>query len=178
MQEDVPVFVTADTLVDTYISRPVRIKAVQWDGTEEAALGLCAWADSHQGSGSTVYLPAEEARATDMSGDTVRPARGPRVVVGTLEGNLELQPGSWLIQGTEGEFYPCKDTVFQRKYAVPVNPQDGAALVDSSRLMSTTDAAVWAAEFAKVHPEMDEGFMIGWFASAIETAKMITKANG
>ena len=43
--------------------------------------------------------------------------------------------------------------------------------VDQERLFSTTDAAVWAEEFAKVAPGVDKGFMIGWFANAIETAK-------
>ncbi|MET0410408.1 MAG: hypothetical protein ABW217_03890 [Polyangiaceae bacterium] len=36
--------------------------------------------------------------------------------VKTLEGPLAIKAGDWLIQGTEGEFYPCKDSVFQRKY--------------------------------------------------------------
>lgn len=36
--------------------------------------------------------------------------------VTTLEGPLTIRPGDWLIQGTEGEFYPCKDSVFRRKY--------------------------------------------------------------
>lgn len=36
--------------------------------------------------------------------------------VETLEGPLTIREGDWLIEGTEGEFYPCKDSVFQRKY--------------------------------------------------------------
>lgn len=36
--------------------------------------------------------------------------------VQTLEGPLTIRSGDWLIEGTEGEFYPCKDSVFQRKY--------------------------------------------------------------
>lgn len=36
--------------------------------------------------------------------------------VSTLEGPLTIRVGDWLIQGTEGEFYPCKDSVFRRKY--------------------------------------------------------------
>lgn len=43
--------------------------------------------------------------------------------------------------------------------------------VDQERLYATTDAVVWAEEFAKVHPEIDQGLMIGWFANAMETAK-------
>lgn len=34
----------------------------------------------------------------------------------TLEGVMTAGYGDWLIRGTEGEFYPCKDSVFQRKY--------------------------------------------------------------
>jgi hypothetical protein len=36
--------------------------------------------------------------------------------VETLEGPLTIRCGDWLIRGTEGEFYPCKDSVFTRKY--------------------------------------------------------------
>ena len=43
--------------------------------------------------------------------------------------------------------------------------------MDTQRLYATTDAAVWAEEFAKVRPDVDQGLMIGWFANAIETAK-------
>ena len=43
--------------------------------------------------------------------------------------------------------------------------------VDERRLYATDNAAVWAEEFNKVCPEVDEGLMIGWFANAIESAK-------
>ena len=36
--------------------------------------------------------------------------------VKTLEGGMKAPLGYWVIKGTEGEFYPCKDSVFQRKY--------------------------------------------------------------
>lgn len=34
----------------------------------------------------------------------------------TLEGDMLAQPGDWVIKGLEGEFYPCKDSVFKAKY--------------------------------------------------------------
>jgi hypothetical protein len=43
--------------------------------------------------------------------------------------------------------------------------------VNVSRLYATTNAQVWAEEFAKVCPDVDEGLMIGWFANAIETGR-------
>lgn len=45
--------------------------------------------------------------------------------------------------------------------------------VDTERLYATIDAAVWAEEFAKVCPDVDQGLMLGWFANAIETAKRL-----
>lgn len=44
--------------------------------------------------------------------------------------------------------------------------------VNTERLYSTTDASVWAEEFAKVQPDIDEGFMVGWFANAMQTVEM------
>ena len=38
------------------------------------------------------------------------------------------------------------------------------AKVNERRLRETTNARVWAEEFAKVCPDVDEGLMIGWFA--------------
>lgn len=54
---------------------------------------------------------------------------------------------------------------------------DHDADVDTERLYATTDAAVWAEEFAKVCPEVDEGLMIGWFSNAMETAKQIQRKS-
>lgn len=40
----------------------------------------------------------------------------PHIVISTPEGEMRGNAGDWIIQGTEGELYPCKDTVFRRKY--------------------------------------------------------------
>lgn len=48
--------------------------------------------------------------------DTVRYTEEGTVLIKTLEGTMEAKPGDWIIRGTEGELYPCKDSVFQRKY--------------------------------------------------------------
>ncbi len=38
------------------------------------------------------------------------------IFIETLEGTMQASPGDWIIKGTEGEFYPCKPSVFERKY--------------------------------------------------------------
>lgn len=39
-----------------------------------------------------------------------------RAEILTPEGRMQADTSWWIIRGTEGEIYPCKDSVFQRKY--------------------------------------------------------------
>jgi len=34
----------------------------------------------------------------------------------TLEGEMEVKPGDWIITGVEGEKYPCKKSIFEATY--------------------------------------------------------------
>ena len=34
----------------------------------------------------------------------------------TLEGSMLAIPGDWIIKGVAGEFYPCRDDIFQKTY--------------------------------------------------------------
>ena len=43
--------------------------------------------------------------------------------------------------------------------------------VNEALLRSTDDATIWAREFKKIQPDVDEDLMIVWFANAIESAK-------
>jgi len=36
--------------------------------------------------------------------------------VSTLEGNMKVSNGDWIIQGVNGELYPCKDDIFRKTY--------------------------------------------------------------
>lgn len=39
-----------------------------------------------------------------------------RVVIKTLEGEMVGEAGDWLIEGVNGEFYPCKNDIFNKSY--------------------------------------------------------------
>lgn len=39
-----------------------------------------------------------------------------KLEIKTLEGIMIAQNNDWIIKGVEGEFYPCKDSVFQATY--------------------------------------------------------------
>lgn len=133
MPETVPDSSPPAPLGDTYTSRPVSITAEQWDGTEEHAEKLCRWADSFRGRGSACYISGQapiETGYVDNDGKEIGLERPAHIVIGTLEGSMKLREGDWLIKGIEDEFYPCKDSVFQRKYhrAAGGNPDSSIQL--------------------------------------------------
>ena len=37
-------------------------------------------------------------------------------VIETLEGDMTVSDGDWIIKGVKGEFYPVKDDIFQQTY--------------------------------------------------------------
>lgn len=38
------------------------------------------------------------------------------MVIHTLEGDMHASEGDWIIQGVQGEFYPCKPDIFAATY--------------------------------------------------------------
>lgn len=80
-------------------SKVVEIEAIQWKGKIE---DFQEWIeDSKKGLPFTIidpYTPSCSIR------------------IKTLEGDMLASPNDWIIKGTEGEFYPCKPSVFERKY--------------------------------------------------------------
>lgn len=92
----------------TYESVPVLIRAVRWDGTAAHATDLIDWM-TQSGARSGYRCDDDSAPCPDDEAKH-------HIAVETLEGTMPLRKGSWLICGTEGEFYPCKDSVFRRKY--------------------------------------------------------------
>ncbi len=39
-----------------------------------------------------------------------------KFVIPTLEGNMNVIDGDWIITGVKGEKYPCKDNIFEMTY--------------------------------------------------------------
>ncbi|MEO5664887.1 MAG: hypothetical protein ABIR39_16580 [Nocardioides sp.] len=37
-------------------------------------------------------------------------------VIHTLEGDMSVTSGDWVIRGVQGEFYPCKPDIFEATY--------------------------------------------------------------
>jgi hypothetical protein len=77
---------------DRYRKRPVIIEAVRYD-------------------------PLNQERAVEFlraGGANFVTALGFRIL--TLEGEMTVSPGDWIIKGVQGEFYPCKPDIFDATY--------------------------------------------------------------
>jgi hypothetical protein len=77
-----------------YRKIPVKIQAVQWTGENVHALKDFA--------GDSITIEVSENRFV--------------LHVNTLEGDMYAAPGSYIIRGVAGEFYPCKAEIFEQTY--------------------------------------------------------------
>lgn len=56
------------------------------------------------------------ANANSLIGGRVFQTTFDKLVIETLEGEMTATAGDWIIKGVAGEFYPCKDDIFQKSY--------------------------------------------------------------
>lgn len=87
-----------------YISKPVKIEAVRTFPEE-------------MGSKDCEEQLRSIVRWVMNNGGEVDSYDGTSFEIVTLEGKMRVNPGDWVIRGTVGEFYPCRDDVFTAKYA-------------------------------------------------------------
>jgi hypothetical protein len=83
----------------TFVSRPVEVKAIRLDG--DNLVEVYHWAD-----GTNLVTEQEAGEDPSLAGFDVM----------TLNGPVRVGLDEWVIQGMEGEFYPCKHSVFLTKY--------------------------------------------------------------
>lgn len=60
-----------------------------------------------------------------IEAERFNPISGEKATISTLEGDMIVCPGDWIIKGIEGEFYPCKDSIFQSTYEEVLEVTDG-----------------------------------------------------
>jgi hypothetical protein len=84
-----------------YRKRPVPIEAYRFDGAN--ADDIVCWV-KHTQSDDPRYR-------TDAAIDT-----DGQLIISTLEGDHLASPGDWIICGTKGEHYPCKQSIFEGSY--------------------------------------------------------------
>jgi len=90
----------------TYVSKPVEIEAIQWTGDNDAE--IIEFTENGFNVGvNEVEIPSGEVIAKSKWGEVYDYLQNTWVSV-----NLN----DYIIKGTEDEFYPCAESVFNRKY--------------------------------------------------------------
>lgn len=82
-----------DKTMPKYRKKPIIIEAVQWTGDNFSEIKrFCVGAEQKKYyAQGAIQLP-------------------------TIEGIMLAFPSAWIIKGIQGEFYPCKDDIFQETY--------------------------------------------------------------
>jgi len=82
-------------MVKKYRKLPVVIEALKYEDTFTFVLKIEDWVGSV--TDPIWILPGE-------------------CIIRTLEGNMKVSEGDYIIKGIHGEFYPCKPDIFEKTY--------------------------------------------------------------
>lgn len=77
-------------MIKKYIKNPIPIEALQWNGDNKDEV-LSFIGESAEIRGGSLYIK-------------------------TLEGDMLATIGSYIIKGVNGEFYPCREDIFEKTY--------------------------------------------------------------
>lgn len=106
-----------------YRKRPVVIEAVRL--LPENYRAVADWADAR----------ITNSIDSDAYGEPIPERTRVALEIKTLEGRMIANLGDWVIRGVAGEFYPCKDEIFQASY----EPQVYQAEVIDAEVVSSLE---------------------------------------
>ena len=101
-----------------YIKKPVIIEAVQYiKGKEVPAIDFLGGynINDHVPGNCAVHETDIAIFQSNWADQSVS------IIIKTLEGNMEVSDGDYIIKGIQGEFYPCKPEIFEQTYEIVEN---------------------------------------------------------
>jgi hypothetical protein len=100
----------------TIENKVTQKEAMLFDGSDSDLHAVYLWIERNLGSYD--YTATDEnGKRIIGEGVTIRPEDG-AFLIGTLEGEMEISRGDYVIKGLEGEFYPCKPGIFANSYNI------------------------------------------------------------
>jgi hypothetical protein len=83
-----------------YRKKPVKIKAIQWNGSNT----------------NDIYIFSNGKVNKHIAYEGNTPIETNYLDVHTLEGVMVASIGYFIIEGVQGEFYPCRPDIFKKTY--------------------------------------------------------------
>lgn len=81
-------------MIITATKKPITIKAIKYTGDN--------------GTDILRFMFPDIEKDAEAFGETIK----------TLEGELHVSKGDYIIKGLKGEFYPCKPEIFEESYDI------------------------------------------------------------
>lgn len=91
-----------------YRKKPVVIEAIQWNGLNLEEIKEFVGESLIYDIIDTAWQVGKGAPHVNMK-------------IKTLEGDMRVNKGDFIIKGVNGEFYPCKPDIFEKTYEVVVD---------------------------------------------------------
>lgn len=87
-----------------YVKKAIPIEAFKYEGDLIANDKYCVpnWAIKAYGNGTLYYKETDDSSS--------------ELFIKTLEGDMLCEVGCYIIQGVEGEIYPCRSDIFDKTY--------------------------------------------------------------
>jgi hypothetical protein len=99
------------TTMEQYRKKPVVIEAMQFTGNNATEVMLFV------GQRLESSIPPHQ-----IEFDKELPNNAYHIIIPTLEGKMKASKGDWIIKGVNGEFYPCKNEIFEKTYEPATQP--------------------------------------------------------
>lgn len=99
-------------MIKRFRKKPVTVEAMRYGPSPAEAADVYRWVEENTlGSYDTndIYAPVPES-GVSIDADTGW------LVIATLEGEMYVSPGDYVIRGVYGDFYPCKPEIFKETY--------------------------------------------------------------
>lgn len=108
-----------------YVKKPVAVEAMQLTYKVEDSVKATEWLKENGypwliGNAlepETLKYPDQEAQDSTRpdKGIWINPVDG-SLMIRTLEGDMRASLGDFIIKGVKGEFYPCRQDIFEETY--------------------------------------------------------------
>ncbi len=92
-------------MIKKYIKKPVEIVAIQYDGSNSKEI------KAFVGEHCTIEILGLAAYEAGAGFPLIE-----EIIIHTLEGDMKVSKGDYIIKGVKGEFYPCKPDIFNETY--------------------------------------------------------------
>jgi hypothetical protein len=111
------------TAPQRFRKKPVEIEAMQWSGAAEDAHPIIQWINGTEGH-TAVWREEQPRVRVPLIPQMDQDFRPEGIFIRTLEGEMHVSSGDFVIRGVKGKFYPCKPDIFAETY----HPVLGASL--------------------------------------------------